>query len=182
MPDVLTIAGSPSAISRSSAVLKHLRFRLEQHGLRTWNLAVRDLPPEDLLYGRYDSPAIKQATALVNQARAVIIATPIYKASFSGALKTFLDLLPQRALQGKLILPLATGGSPVHMLALDYALRPVLASLGGHNVLQSIYIVDSQVQQDEDQLTFDGSVAERLDLAIHTLTETLVGIEATTYA
>jgi len=58
----------------------------------------------------------------------------------------------------------------------------VLASLGGHNVLQSIYIVDSQVQQDEDQLTFDGSVAERLDLAIHTLTETLVGIEATTYA
>jgi FMN reductase len=60
----------------------------------------------------------------------VVVATPVYKAAYSGLLKVFLDVLPQTALKGKLVLPLATGGSPHHMLALDYALRPVLQSLG----------------------------------------------------
>jgi FMN reductase len=177
MPEVLTIAGSPSKSSRSSAVLKYLRWQLEQRNLRTWNLEVRDLPPADLLYGHYDSPAIKQAASLVAQARAIVIATPVYKASFSGALKTFLDLLPQHALQGKLILPIATGGSPNHMLAIDYALRPVLASLGAHNVLQGIYIVDSQLRQEQDRISFDLDVAERLGLALNALSDGLVALE-----
>ena len=57
-----------------------------------------------------------------------MVATPVYKAAYSGLLKVLLDLLPQTALKEKTVLPLATGGSPHHMLALDYALRPVLQS------------------------------------------------------
>ena len=41
-----------------------------------------------------------------------------------------LDLLPQRALEGVTVLPLATGGSTAHVLAFDYGPRPVLASMG----------------------------------------------------
>lgn len=177
MLDVLTIAGSPSASSRSTGVLEYLRWNLEQRGLRTWNLAVRDLPPEDLLYGRYDSPAIVQSAALLNQARAVIIATPVYKAAYSGVLKTFLDLLPQRALAGKLVLPIATGGSPVHMLAIDYALRPVLTALGAQHTLQGIYITDSQIQLGDEIPNLDPAVAERLDSALQYLVQELVGVE-----
>ena len=58
---------------------------------------------------------------------------------YSGVLKAFLDLLPQDGLADKLVLPLATGGSQSHMLALDYALRPVLASLAPRHILPSIY-------------------------------------------
>src|SRR5256885_12419558 len=43
--------------------------------------------------------------------RSVVVATPIYKASYSGVLKSFLDLLPQFGLAGKVVLPLATGGT-----------------------------------------------------------------------
>ena len=100
MLDVITIAGSPSANSRSAAVLEHMRRALEQRGLRTWRISVRDLPPEDLIYGRFDSPEVAHCAALLNQARAVIVATPVYKAAYSGVLKTFFDLLPQRALAG----------------------------------------------------------------------------------
>ncbi len=177
MLDVLTIAGSPSTSSRSTAVLEHLRWGLEQRGLRTWGLAVRDLPAEDLLYGRYDSPAIVQSASLLNQARAVIIATPVYKAAYSGVLKAFLDLLPQRALAGKLVLPIATGGSPVHMLAIDYALRPVLSALGAQHMLQGIYITDSQIQAGAGVVEFDPAVAERLDGALQYLVDELVGVE-----
>ena len=64
--------------------------------------------------------------AQVANAQLIVVATPVYKAAYSGLLKVFLDLLPQTALAGKTVLPLATGGSPHHMLALDCALRPVL--------------------------------------------------------
>ena len=56
----------------------------------------------------FNSPAIKQAIAAVEGA-AVIIASPVYKASYSGALKTILDILPQKGLQGKVVLPLFIG-------------------------------------------------------------------------
>lgn len=61
-------------------------------------------------------------------------------------LKVFLDLLPQFALQGKLVLPMATGGSPNHMLALDYALRPVLLGL-----LEELTRADNLAQSDRKQ-------------------------------
>lgn len=51
---------------------------------------------------------------------AMVFATPIYKAAYSSVLTAFFDILPQHALAGKSVLPLATGGSAHHMLAVDY--------------------------------------------------------------
>jgi FMN reductase len=94
------------------------------------------------LHARFDHPEIRAVTDRV--ADAVVVATPVYKAAYSGLLKV-LDVLPQTALKGKLVLPLATGGSPHHMLALDYALRPVLQSLGARHILPGIYATDQGV-------------------------------------
>ena len=173
MAEIVTIAGSPSAGSRSAAVLAYARRLLERHELRTAAITVRDLPPEDLIYGRADSPAIQAQVALLREARAVIVATPVYKASLSGVLKSFLDLLPPRLLSGKVVLPLATGGSPLHALAADYALLPVLAALGAQHTLNSVYLIDSQIRFDEVGLSLDAPVAERLDGALHDLLEAL---------
>ena len=60
----------------------------------------------------------------------MVVSTPVYKAAYSGVLKVFLDLLPQFGLAGKVVLPLVTGGTASHVLAIDYALRPVLLALG----------------------------------------------------
>lgn len=178
MLDVITIAGSPSATSRSTAVLEHTRRTLEQRGLGTWGINVRDLPPEDLVYGRYDSASIAESAALIGQARAVIVGTPVYKAAYSGVLKAFFDLLPQRALVGKLVLPIVTGGSPGHMLAIDYALRPLLGALGAQHVLQGVYIMDTQIKLDGSGLELDLGVSERLDNALDYLVDELVGLES----
>ena len=75
----------------------------------------------------------------------MVVCTPVYKASYTGILKAFLDLLPQDGLDGKLVLPLATGGSQSHMLVLDYALRPVLASLSARFILPGIYATSDQL-------------------------------------
>ncbi|MBP8205987.1 MAG: FMN reductase (NADPH), partial [Giesbergeria sp.] len=69
----------------------------------------------------------------------------------------------------------ATGGSPHHMLALDYALRPVLQSLGARHILPGIYATDAQVTLTPEGAYHVGpDIALRLDDAVDALiTETL---------
>lgn len=148
MPSVVTLAGSPSATSRSTALLTRAGQILGDLGCNTQAIAIRDLPPEVLVYGRYDSADIRNASDIIRLANGIIISTPIYKAAYSGLLKMFLDLLPPNILENKLILPIAVGGSFAHSLALDYGLRPVLAAMGAHHVLGSLYLIDSQLQLD----------------------------------
>ena len=147
MTKIIAIAGSPSHPSRSYAVLEEAQKILSTLGADLEILLVRDLPAEDLLHARFDSAAINAATAKVVEADAVIISTPVYKASYTGILKAFLDLLPQKALVDKPILPIATGGTLAHLLAIDYALNPVLGVLGTTQILQGVYLVDTQFQR-----------------------------------
>lgn len=118
---VITLAGSPRFPSRSSALLEYARDKLNALDVEVCHWNLHNFEPEDLLYARFDSPALKTLTEQLKEADGLIVATPIYKASFSGALKTLLDLLPERALDGKVVLPLATGGTVAHLLAVDYA-------------------------------------------------------------
>ena len=167
---VLLVAGSPSAPSRSSALLEAVGTRLALRGARIERLAVRELPAQALLSADASHPALQRAADQLAQARAVVIATPVYKAAYSGVLKAFLDLLPQSALKGKTVLPLASGGSPHHMLALDYALRPVLQSLAARHILAGIYATDSQVTlTPEGAYQLHSDLAQRLDDGVETL-------------
>jgi FMN reductase len=145
MSSVLIISGSPSATSRTERLAASVAARIGAKGVRASLLDVRDLPAEDLLHARFDSPAIVEATARVAAADGVVVATPVYKAAYSGLLKTFLDVLPQLGLRGKVVLPLATGGSTAHVLAIDYALRPVLSSLDPLHVVNGLFILDKQI-------------------------------------
>lgn len=146
---VVTLGGSPSQRSRSGVLLDHSRRWLQQQGVEVVSYQVRDFPAEDLLYARFDSPKVLDLLAQVANADGLLIATPVYRASFSGALKTVLDLLPERALAHKVVLPMATGGSIAHMLAVDYALKPVLSALKAQELLHGIFAEDSQIAYGE---------------------------------
>ena len=171
----LLLAGSPSQHSRSAALLDAVAQRLRGRGAQVDRIHIRDLSPQALLLADTGHPSISQAVAQVAAARVLVVSTPVYKAAYSGVLKVFLDLLPQTALKGKTVLPLATGGSPHHMLALDYALRPVLQSLGAKHILPGIYATDSQVTlSPEGSYDVHSDVAVRLDDAVNLIiTETL---------
>lgn len=167
---VLLIAGSPSERSRTAALLEGAGTRLENRGVQVDRLKVRNLSPQALLLADFGHPSIIEAQKRVADASVLVIATPVYKAAYSGILKVFLDVLPQTALKGKTVLPLATGGSPHHMLALDYALRPVLQSLGAKHILPGIYATDGQVALlPEGVYQIEPEVASRLDEAVDTL-------------
>ena len=171
----LLIAGSPSERSRSAALLDAVSQRLHARGALVDRIHIRDLSPQALLLADFGHPTVVAFTDQVAKARVLVVATPVYKAAYSGVLKVFLDLLPQTALKGKTVLPLATGGSPHHMLALDYALRPVLQSLEAKHILPGIYATDAQVSvTPEGAYTVGRDIATRLDDAVNVLvTETL---------
>ncbi|WP_207885319.1 NADPH-dependent FMN reductase [Pseudomonas sp. 30_B] len=165
---VVTLAGSPSQRSRSGVLLDVARNWLHAHGAEVRSYSVRDFPAEDLLHARFDSPRVIELIEQVARADGLVIATPVYKASIAGALKVLLDLLPERALSHKVVLPLATGGSNAHMLAVDYALKPVLAALKAQETLHGVFAEDNQVQYAE------GSTPARLDPALeHRLLDSL---------
>lgn len=172
---ILLIAGSPTIPSRSTRLLHHIGETLVQRGHRTERLQIRDLPAQALLHADFCDIDIQVARAQLAQAEAVVIATPIYKASFSGVLKLFLDVLPQDGLADKLVLPLATGGSQSHMLALDYALRPVLQALAARYILPSIYATDAQVLWTPDTgLVLDPAIALRVADGVANLSQSLL--------
>src|SRR6218665_938050 len=95
---VVSLGGSPSQKSRSNGLLDYARRRLELRGVEVVSYQVRDFPAEDLLYANFASPQIRHFIEQVSLADGLLVATPVYKASFSGALKTLLDVIPQRPL------------------------------------------------------------------------------------
>ena len=167
---ILLLGGSPQLPSSSSRLLLHIGEQLALQGHSYAQLHVRDLPARALLLADYDDAAIARAVRAVADADAIVIATPIYKASYTGLLKAFLDLLPQDGLAGKLVLPLATGGGHAHTLALDYALRPVLHALGAKQVFTSIYANAQQLAwHEEGGLSLDAPIAARVQAGIEEL-------------
>lgn len=164
------INGSNSRNSRVTAIHDKVENSLKVQGIVVHTNYVHELPAEDLITANFGSEAIISENKQVEEADIIVLLTPIYKASYSGILKTYLDLLPQKALQGKIILPIAVGGSIGHLLALEYALKPILAVLGATNIAHSVYIVDKQIIRLEDgSFAIEEEAINRLDVELKQL-------------
>jgi FMN reductase len=97
-----------------------------------------ELPAEGLL-GRRPDPVVDDAVALASSAGILVLATPVYRATYSGALKAFLDRFPTDALVRTAVVLCATAATPMHFLALDTGGRALVASLGGWTVPTVVY-------------------------------------------
>lgn len=176
MAKIVVINGTPSLVSRINAVIEYAEASLTQQGFEVERINVAELPAEDLIHTKFESESIVKANGLVAEADAVIVVSPVYKASYTGVLKTFLDLVPQKGLAGKIVLPLFMGGSLAHLLTIDYALKPVLSVLGARHILGGVYAVDSQVVRNDQGVV---ELAEELKLRLDSVLEELA--EETTH-
>jgi len=133
--NLLAINSSPSHPSRTRAITE---LAIELEGGRL--LDVRSIDAEALLLRR-DHPSLDEARAAVAAAGIVLLATPVYRATYSGLLKVLLDLLPQDGLAGKACILAATARIPGHFLSLDTGLRAAVASVRGWSVPTVVYAV-----------------------------------------
>ena len=97
-------------------------------------------PPD--AYGDDTQKVLEQVMA----ADMYLIATPIYRASFTGALKNLLDHIPVEGLRGKACGLIGMGASDHHYLTVDTQLRPVLAWFGAHLVPGQVYLQSQHFQ------------------------------------
>ncbi len=174
MSRIIIVSGSPTANSRLNGLIDYVEERWKEEDIALSHIRVADLPAEALIRADFGHPAIVEAAAQVEAADAVVLASPVYKASYTGVLKTFLDLLPQTGLKGKLALPLFIGGTMAHLLAIDYSLNPLVHALGGRHVLSGVYAIDQWVERLEGGgYRLSDELQQRLDAAANQLSDEL---------
>ncbi|MFC0472671.1 NADPH-dependent FMN reductase [Halalkalibacter kiskunsagensis] len=167
MSNIIIISGSPSKTSRLNGVIHYAQSHLQNKGVKVETLEVIDLPAEDLIYARFDSEPVQKAIKKVEEADAIIVASQVYKASFTGVLKTFLDLLPQKSLVDKVVLPLVLAGTLAHFLTIEYSFKPVLSALGSTNISNGVYALETGVKRNEEGVVqFDEETKKRVDRAL----------------
>jgi NAD(P)H-dependent FMN reductase len=94
-------------------------------------------PPADY----HDDTA--QIVTAVREADLIVLATPVYRGTFTGALKNLLDHLPVESLMGKPCGIVAMGATNHHFLGADWHLRDVLAWFGAFTAPTSVYLTST---------------------------------------
>jgi FMN reductase len=144
MPRLLMVVGAATPPGRLAAAIaaaaEAVRSHAEDINVDVMNLAEAAIETCD---GRpldgYGAET-REAVDRISAAAAVLIAAPVYRASFPGVLKNLLDIVPVGALQGKPVGIVAMGGSAHHYLAVDAQLRQVLGWFGALIAPTGVYI------------------------------------------
>ncbi|BDZ53486.1 CE1759 family FMN reductase [Agromyces marinus] len=91
-----------------------------------------------LLMG-FAPPSLEEALDAVAGADGLIAVTPIFTTSYAGLFKSFVDVIEPDALTDLPVLIGATGGTPRHSLAIDYAIRPLFTYLHAIPVTTGVF-------------------------------------------
>jgi len=127
---LVTVSGSLRDPSTTSALLGAIAAEVGAHAAVTAHAVELGSLASDLavaVTGGGASPAVDAALTAVADADVLVVATPIYRGSYTGLFKVFFDLVHQDALEGTPVLLAAGGGNDQHSLAIDHELRPLFA-------------------------------------------------------
>ncbi len=138
-PRVAVVVGNPKPASRTLDAALHVARELRGAepdlvvDLGTLGPAVLD----------WQDPDVASLVEQVGSADLVVVASPTYKATYTGLLKVFLDRFAGGTGLRGVVVPLMLGAGPGHSLAPELSLRPVLAELGGTTV-RGHYVLEDQ--------------------------------------
>jgi len=119
----------------------------------------------------FASGALAEAVEAVRGADAVIVATPVYQASYSGLFKSFVDILEEGSLKGTPVLLAATAGTARHSLVLEHAMRPLFAHLKAVTVPTAVFAAS----EDWGAGGLDHGLAARVGAAAGELADLVAG-------
>jgi FMN reductase len=143
---VLTVVcGNPRPKSRTleAALLVGTRLRDGAPPDHVYDLV--DFGPRLLEFGE---PSVASAVAAVCASDYVVVASPTYKASYTGLLKLFLDQIAGGAMASVIAFPLMLGAAMGHALAPEAFLKPVLAELGASCPVRGLYLLETDYASD----------------------------------
>ena len=134
----IAVVGNPKPRSRTRAAAELVVERLTGAPPDVV-VDVIDLGPGLLGWG---DPAVGAAVQALEAADVAVVASPTYKATYTGLLKLFLDQVGTGDLAGVVAVPLMLGGGPTHHLAPELLLKPVLVELGATAPTRGLYLLE----------------------------------------
>jgi FMN reductase len=93
---------------------------------------------------------VAEAVALVKSTDTLVVASPTFKATYSGVLKLFLDQFGAGELRGTVAFPVMLGAAQKHALAPELLLKPVLVEIGCSCPAPALYLLDSDYAESAD--------------------------------
>jgi FMN reductase len=166
--DIVFVAGSPSPTSRSTFVAQIIGAHAVRAGFEPLVFSLRDFDPADVLLGQTAAPVVQTFLQTVTASAAVVLSTPVYKATYSGGLKALVDLIPPDALVSKPVLGIATTKLSAHAPEVDRAYRALFAFFRARS-LGTLVVADDEVRFDGGKGTLLPEAQGRVDRAAREL-------------
>jgi FMN reductase len=142
----VVVVGNPKPNSRTRAAAELIVERLTGAAAEQV-IDVVELGPGLLGWG---DPKVAEAKEIVKAADFLVVASPTFKATYTGLLKLFLDQFGAGELGQVTTFAVMLGGSPAHALAPELTLRPVLVEIGASCPAPSLYLLDSEYETSQD--------------------------------
>jgi FMN reductase len=137
------IVGNPKLGSRTAAAGLAVAEAVMGSDGEITLIELAELAPGLLGWGDQRVAAAKE---LVLGSSLIVVASPVYKASITGLTKAFLDHFGRDELAARAAVPLMVGAAPMHALAVEHQLRPVLIEIGASCPTRGLYVLESQLE------------------------------------
>ncbi|MCU1396555.1 MAG: NADPH-dependent reductase [Ilumatobacteraceae bacterium] len=144
---ITIVSGNPKAKSRTLGVAEAVAAKAAAaagfgSATPTTVIELAELGPQ--LFD-WSSAPVKAATQTLAATSLAVIATPVYKATYTGLLKSFLDWFGQTGLAGVTVVPVMVGASAIHALAVEVHLRPLLVEIGATVPTRGLFVLEQEL-------------------------------------
>ncbi len=163
---VVAVSGGLQSPSRSAGLARHLLALIaDQVPCQPHLVELGQLAPQltGAVWRSQLPDAVERELAAVEQADVLVVATPVFRGSYTGLFKHFFDLIGQDTLIDTPVLLAATGGSERHALVIDHQLRPLFSFFQARTLPLGVYATDKDFV---DYRLRDEALIERASLAV----------------
>lgn len=146
MSAVGIVVGNPKPQSRTLAVAREVaRQSALTCGLDPSDCLEIDLAGFASRLFDWDDDEVRGVTERVAATSLLVVASPTYKATYTGLLKAFLDWYPTTGLSGVVAVPVMVGAGEAHALAVEVHLRPLLVEIGAMVPARGLYVTEDRL-------------------------------------
>jgi FMN reductase len=153
---VTAIVGNPKPRSRTYDVALTCA-RYVGDALGGANVQAVDLAELGSRLLQWGDEEVGKVLARMRASTVLVVASPTYKATYTGLLKLLFDQVAAGSLRDIVAFPLMVGGAPIHALAVEVHLRPLLVEVGCTCVTPGLFVLESELP------TVELTVAEWVD-------------------
>ncbi|MFN4316876.1 FMN reductase [Acinetobacter parvus] len=143
--NIVAVSGRLNSPSKTESLIQAILDELsEAISIKVHFIKLSEIGPllGGAIYRNQLPQRVQDDLAAVEAADALIVGTPVYRASFTGLFKHFFDFVEQTALVDVPVLLAASGGSDRHALVLEHQLRPLFSFFQAQTLPIGVYATD----------------------------------------